>query len=209
MQTISQDAGTPGRISGAKVVIAILGALVAVVGIVLLGFALFEPEGAPCATGEAAENPFVNGRYEKRNELFTTVNDAEAFICHSVPELAAEGWALERIAAERTVPIEFLVEGDGLGVVTLGYLEDASGRPLTVDATPNFGQSYFASRIPPQRTEEPVLIRGLSGTAYGFGINPDFVTVIWVDDTLEHRATAQLTPDFELAQLIDVLQTLR
>jgi hypothetical protein len=190
-------------------VIAILGSLAVLVGVVLLGFALFEPEGAPCASGDDADNPFVNGRYEPRNELFTTVQDAEAFICHSVPELGAEGWALERIAAERTVPIEFLVEGEGLGVVTLGYLEDASGRPLTIDATPNFGQSYFASGIPPQRTEAPVTIRDLPGTAYGFGINPDFVTVIWVDDTLEHRATAQLTPDFELAKLVEVLQTLK
>jgi hypothetical protein len=91
----------------------------------------------------------------------------------------------------------------------LGYLEDASGRPLTIDATPNFGQSYFASGIPPQRTEEPVTIRGLSGTAYRFGINPDFVTVIWVDKTLEHRATLQLTPDFMLMELVEVLQTLK
>ena len=189
-------------------VIAILGALAVVVGIVIIGFAAFEPEGAPCASGEAAENPFVNGRYETRTELFSNVRDAEAFICHSVPQVAAEGWALERIQAERTVPLEFLVEGEGLGVVTLGYLEDASGRPLTIDAAPFFGPSYFESLIPPQHTSDGVLVQGRPGTVYRYGINPDQVEVIWWDDTLEHRATVMLDANFTQDDLLQVLQTL-
>jgi hypothetical protein len=209
VQSPAPEERPPGTIDGARLVLAILGSLVVLVAVVLIGFALFEPEGAPCASGELATNPFVNGRYEPRTELFGSVEEAEAFICHDVPEVQAEGWALERISAERTLPLEFLVEGDGLGVVTLGYLEDASGRPLTVDAAPFFGLSYFESQIPPDRTEEPVQVQGLSGTAYGFGINPDFVTVIWLDRTLEHRATVQLTPDFELQDLLEVLDSLK
>ena len=210
MQPPAQDGATSGGISGARVVIAIIGSLAVLVGVVLIAFTVFEPEGAPCASGELATNfRLVDGRYETRMELFDSVEEAEAFICHGVPELQAEGWSLERISAERTVPIEFLVEGNGLGIVSLGYLEDASGRPLTIDAAPFFSASYFESRIPPQRAEEPVQVQGISGTVYGFGINPDFVTVVWVDDTLEHRASVQLTPDFTLGDLLEVLETLK
>jgi hypothetical protein len=194
--------------SGARLVILILGGLAALVGIVLLAFVLFEPEASACASGDLATNPFVNGRYEPRNETFDSVEEAEAFICHDVPELQADGWTLERIAAERTLPLEFLVEGDGLGIVTLGYREDATGRFLTVDAAPFFGRSYFEAQIPPQHTEEDAQVQGLPATLYGFGINPDFVTLIWLDETLEHRATAQLDAGLTREGLLQLLDTL-
>lgn len=202
------DPASATGISGARVVIAILGTLAIVAGLVLLAFTAFEPEAAPCASGDAAENAFVNGRFQPRSELFTDVEDAEAFICHDVPELTAEGWALERIAAERTVSLEFLVEGDGIGVVTLGYLEDASGRPLTIDAAPFFGRSYFESLVPAQHTSDGVLVQGRPATVYRYGINPDQVEVIWHDDTLEHRATVMLDDTFTQDDLLEVLQTL-
>ena len=125
-----------------------------------------------------------------------------------VVELHAEGWALERIEAVRTLPLEFLVEGDGLGLVTLGYLADASGAPLTIDAAPFFGLSYFESLIPEQHTEEAVEVKGKDATVYRYGINPDQVEVLWRDETLEHRATAQLTESFTLEDLLEVLDTL-
>jgi len=194
--------------SGARLVILILGALAALVGVVLLAFVLFEPEAAPCAGGNLATNPFVDGRYEPRNETFETVEEAEAFICHDVPELVAAGWTLERIAAERTVPIEFLVEGQGIGIVTLGYREDATGRFLTLDAAPFSGQSYFESQIPPQHTAAGAQVQGQPATFYGFGINPDFVTLIWFEGTLEHRATAQLDAGLTREGLLGVVNTL-
>jgi hypothetical protein len=208
VQDSTRDGTKPGAISGARLVLAILGALAILVAVVLLAFAIFEPEAAPCATGELATNRLVDGRYEPRNEVFETLDEAEAFICHDVPELRAGGWTLTRIAAERTVPIEFLVEGEGVGAVTLSYEQAGSGRVLTLDAAPNFGRSYFESQVPPQRTEEPVEVSGIAGTAYRFGINPDFVTVIWLDGSLEHRAAAQLTADFTLTDLIEVLETI-
>ena len=208
MQDSTGGGKAPGTISGARLVVLILGALAMLFGVVLLAFAVFEPESAPCASGELATNRLVDGRFETRMEEFETVEEAEAFICHGVPELHAEGWSLETISAERTVPIEFLVEGQGIGVVRLGYVEDAGGRPLTIEAAPLFGASYFESQVPPQRTEEAVEVDGNPGTAYGFGINPDFISVIWTDDTLEHRAAVQLTPEFALDDLMSVLGTL-
>jgi hypothetical protein len=209
MQDPTRDSATPGTVRGPRIVLAIIGALVIVVAFVLIGFAIFEPEGAPCATGELAANRLVEGRYEPRNETFATVREAEAFICHDVPELQADGWRLDSITAERTLPLEFLVEGEGVGVVTLGYVHDASGRSLTLDAAPfSGGASYFESQVPPQHTKEPAEVDGNAATAYRFGINPDAVTLIWTDDSLEHRAATVLAPDFELEDLMGVLETL-
>ncbi len=194
--------------SGAKLVIIILGSIAVLVGVVLVGFMLFDPEAAPCASGDMATNPLVGSEYETRTEIFDNVEDAEAFICHSVPQLHAEGWSLERIQAERSRPIEFLVEGDALGIVTLGYLEDASGRALTIEAAPYFGPSYFESLIPAEHTQETVQVQGLPATAYRFGINPNQVEVLWKGTTLEHRATVELDADLTLDDLLKLLDTL-
>ena len=126
-----------------------------------------------------------------------------------MPELHADGWSLERIAALRSRPIEFLVEGEGLGYVTLGYLEDASGRPLTIEAAPFFGPSYFESLIPAQHTQESVQVLGQPATVYRYGINPNQVEVLWQDKTLEHRATVELDANFTQDDLLKVLDTLK
>lgn len=209
MATPAPDDKTAEGMSGAHVVLAILGALAVVVGIVLIAFTAFEPESAPCASGDMATNPLSGGVYQSRTELFTNVRDAEAFICRGVPELGASGWSLERIEATRSVPIEFLVEGDGIGYVTLGYLEEASGRALTIDSAPFFSRPYFVTQMPEQRTEEPVRVRGIDGVAYRYGINPDQVDVQWREGTLEHRATVMLGAGMTLDDLIEVLNTLR
>jgi hypothetical protein len=194
--------------NGAKVVVLLLGSIAVIVGLVLIGFTVFEPEAAPCADGDLARNPLVDGRYQARTEKFATVEEAEAFICHDVPELHAEGRMLERIEAMRTVPIEFLVEGDGIGVVTLEYESEAGGSTLTLDAAPFFGLSYFRSLIAEQHTEEDVQVQGQDATAYRYGINPDQVEVVWVDETLEHRAIAQLDANFTLQDMLELLETL-
>ena len=186
----------------------LLGSIAVLAGMVVLAFVVFEPEAAPCASGEMATNPLVDGRYQTRTELFDDVEEAEAFICHSVPEIQAEGWALERIEAMRTVPLEFLVEGDGIGVVTLGYLSDASGQPLTLDAAPFFGRSYFETLVPEQHTTEEVRVKGREATVYRYGVNPDQVEVLWQDETLEHRATIQLHERLDLEDVLQVLETL-
>lgn len=194
--------------SGAKLVFVILGGLAVVVGIVLLGFTLFEPETAPCATGDMATNQLVDGRYVSRTESFSAKEDADAFICRGTPELNAEGWSIERIEATRTVPIEILVEGNGIGFVTLSYLDEASGRSLTLDTAPRFSRSFFESEVPEQHTAETVTILDDDGTVYRFGVNPDQVVLIWRAGSLEHRATAQLTQDFSLDDMVAVLETL-
>ena len=209
MSNQADETTSQGGFSGARLVVVLLGAVAALVGAVLIGFALFEPESAPCATGDLARNEFVDGAYVPRTESFDSVHDAEAFICHEVPELGAPEWELEEISAERRVSLERLVEGSGVGFVTLGYIETDSEQALVIESAPFFGPSFFESQIPPQRTEETVLIGAIEGTAYHFGINPNQVEVLWHEDTLEHRAVAQLDDGFTLEGLIEVLETLQ
>jgi hypothetical protein len=195
--------------SGAKLVIALLGSIALVTILVIVGFMLFEPEGQPCATDQLAQNPLDNGVYGKRVETFDDVETAESFICHSVPGLHADDWHLESIRGERTVPTEFLVEGEGIGFVSLTYTQtDSSGRSITLSSAPLFTRiGYFGSLVPPDATSEPVMIKGLAGTAYRFGVNPDAVTVIWQDGTLEHQATSVTGEGFTLQGLVALLET--
>ena len=195
--------------SGARLVTLILGSLAAVIVVVLIGYTVFNPEASPCASGAMATNELANDEYVPRTEIFNNVQDAEAFICHDVPQLHADGWALERIEAYRSRPIEFLVEGEAVGFVTLGYLQDSSGTPLTIQAAPYFGPSYFEAQIPPDHTQEPVKVNGLPATVYRYGINPNQVDVLWQDKTLEHRATVELDANLTLDDLIRLLDTLK
>jgi hypothetical protein len=189
--------------SGQRVVLAILAALVAVIGIVLAGYLLFEPESAPCATGEAADNPFVNGAYVPRQENFDNVEDAEAFICHDVPELHAEGWELETISAERSHALAQTVDGNGTAVVHLSYQNDALNRTLQLDSSP----FPFDDARPQPSTEKEVRFGDYEGTLHRGGINPNQATVTWLVDNLYVRAVAQTDASFPEEALLDVLAT--
>jgi hypothetical protein len=191
--------------SGQRVVLVILAALGAVIAIVVAGFVFFEPEKQPCATGEAANNEFVNGAYVPRQETFDTVHDAEAFICHDVPELHADPWELETISAERSHALAQTVDGNGTASVTLTYRNDSLNRTLTLEASP----FRFEGGIPSPATEEPVEFGDFTGTLIRGGINPNLATVLWLDDDLNMHATAQTDSSFTEDDLLGVLATAR
>ena len=193
------------RRSGRVVVLVILGALASIIAIVLAGFWLFEPGAAPCATGDIAENEFVNGAYVPREETFDNVEDAEAFICHDVPELHADGWDLEIIEAERSHALAETVDGNGTAAVTLEYRNDSLDRRLILDATPFFTEGG----IPQPFTEKPVSFGEHDGKLIRGGINPKMATVIWVVDNLQVRAVVETDDSFTEEQLLAVLATAR
>ena len=191
--------------SGRTVVLAILAALLAVVGIVVAGFLLFEPEKAPCATGEAAENEFIDGAYVPRQETFESVEDAEAFICHDVPILHTEGWELETISAERSHELSQTVDGNGYAGVTLTYENAALGKTLVLDATP----FQFREDIPQPSTEKEVRFGEYRGRLIRGGINPSSALLFWTVGNLQMRATTQTDTSFTEQELLEVLATAR
>ncbi len=190
--------------SGRTVVLVIHGALSVIIAIVLAGFLLFEPEKAPCATGDAADNEFVNGAYVPRQETLDNVQDAEAFICHDVPELHAEDWELETISAERSHALAQTVDGNGTASVILTYRNESLDRTLTLEATP-----FRFDDGPSPATEAPVEFGDFTGILVRGGINPNLATVLWRDGNLNLRATTQTDSSFTEDDLLAVLATAR
>jgi len=193
------------RKSGRGVVLVILGAVAGIMAIVVAGFILFEPERSPCATGEMAENEFINGVYTPRQETFDNVEDAEAFICHSVPELHADGWDLEVIQAERSHALAQTVDGNGTASVTLQYQNNDLDRFLILDSTPFFTEGG----IPQPFTEKDVTFGDHRGKLIRGGINPNMATVIWTDNGLQVRAVVATNDAFTEDDLLQVLATAR
>jgi hypothetical protein len=191
--------------SGRGVVLLILAALFVVVAIVIAGFVLFEPASAPCATGEAADNEFVNGAYVPRQETFDNVEDAEAFICHDVPELHADGWELETISAERSHALAQTVDGNGTAIVTLAYRNETLARILVLAASPFITEGSY----PEPHTEEDVAFGDYRGKLIRGGINPNVALVAWTDENLWLVAAVTTDAAFDEDALLEVLSTAR
>jgi hypothetical protein len=152
-----------------------------------------------------AENEFINGVYTPRQETFDNVDDAEAFICHSVPQLHADGWKLETISAERSHALAQTVDGNGTASVTLQYENDDLDRTLILDSTPFFTEGG----IPQAFTEKDVTFGEHRGKLIRGGINPNMATVIWTDDGLQVRAVVPTDDRFTEERLLEVLATAR
>ena len=193
------------RKTGRGVVLVILAAAASIMAIIVAGFIFFEPESQPCATGAMAENEFINGVYTPRQETFDNVRDAEAFICHSVPQLHADGWDLELINAERSHALAQTVDGNGTANVTLYYENDDLDRTLILISTPFFTEGG----IPQPFTERDVTFGEYRGKLIRGGINPAVATVIWTDDTLQTFAVVPTDDAFTEDDLLEVLATAR
>ena len=140
-----------------------------------------------------------------RQETFDNVEDAEAFICHDVPELHAEGWELETISAERSHELSQTVDGNGYAAITLTYQNNALGRTLVLEGTP----FDFREGIPQPSTQKEVRFGQYQGTLIRGGINPNSALVLWTVGNLQMRATTQTDASFTEQDLLDVLATAR
>jgi hypothetical protein len=192
-------------VPGSRVILAIAAGIVAVVALIAAGFLLLEPDAAPCASGELADNDIVDGAYQNRIESFDSVSDAESFICHDVPELHADGWALDEITAERSLPLDNIVDGDGFAAVHLTYRNDELNRILQFDATP----FEFTDPLPSPSTEKDVKIDGRDGRLIRGGINPNAALVLWTWNKVRLRASTQTDAAFPEEDLLRVLGTAR
>jgi hypothetical protein len=192
-------------VPGSRIILAIAAGVLTVVALIAAGFLLFEPDAAPCASGELSDNDIVDGAYENRVETFDSVVDAESFICHDVPELHAEGWALDEITAERNLPLDNIVDGDGFAAVHLTYRNQELNRTLQFDATP----FEFTDALPSPSTDEPVKIDGRDGRLVRGGINPNAALVLWTRNKVRLRASTQTDNAFTKDELLQVLGTAR
>jgi hypothetical protein len=124
---------------GALVVLSIFAGVAAISLLAVLGFWLTGGrDNLRCDEGEASVNPTAeSGAIQPLSRSFQTIEDAEAFICHSVARAEdASGWTLTEIVAHRDRGLNEIVEGTGYAEVHLRYNHDSSGAMATLIVTP-------------------------------------------------------------------------
>ncbi len=118
--------------SGAKVVLAMLGGTLAVALIAVAAFLLTDEPNLRCVESELQDNQVgPDGRFLPRTETFATVEEAEAFVCRRIPHPSNTAELdLSGVEVVRTTNLGQLIEGDGRAVVTLRYSRDDTVVPM-------------------------------------------------------------------------------
>jgi hypothetical protein len=188
-------------VSGAKVVIAIFGAVLAIAVLAVAGFLLTEDDKLLCAEGELQDNQVdAAGNFIPRTETFATIEEAEAFVCKHIPRPRETGdLSLNDISVTRTSNLGGLIEGTGGFTLDLTY-QDGSGDLLFEAFSPPF--------LAPENEEdfEPIRIGDDAGQLIQAGTD---TTITWERELFAYRATAALTDDFSLDDLIAILESVR
>jgi hypothetical protein len=193
-------------LSGAKVVLVMFGATLAIALIAVAAYLLTDEAKLLCVEGELQDNQVdANGQFIPRTEEFDTFEEAEAFICHRLPyPRETSGMQLQGVVVTRTTNLGELIEGTGSATVALGYGSEGGPERLTLAAT-----------LPVTSAAEASIV---GGDAIMLGENEamllqspgdDSLTVIWDRDNFHFVATAALDDDLTLETLLTVLESVR
>jgi hypothetical protein len=196
--------------SGAKVVLALFGAVLAIALIVVAAFLLTDEAKLLCVEGELQDNQIdAQGQFIPRTETFATIEEAEAFVCKHLPRPRdTEGLALKEISVTRTSNLGGLIEGGGAFSLRLGYSADADG------PAPEFGtwdlvfEAFFPPAFAPDEEADGSLIQ-IDGREERLSQADSGTTIAWEQSLYAYRATASLTDDFDLDRLVAVLESVR
>jgi hypothetical protein len=160
--------------------------------------------GLACVEGELAENPVERGQVLERLEEFTTIEEAEAFICHRIayPRNTA-GMTLQRIRAIRSHSLAQTLEGIGDAYVILDF----------VGSNPDY---YILARIASLPftdiirgpRDEDLFVQGVAGFLRHGGREGN-VVANWQKDGIYFGMTTQLHDDFNLGDFVEVLESVR
>ena len=194
--------------SGARVVLALFGATLAVAVLAVAAFLLTQEDKLLCVEGELQDNQVdAQGRFVPRVESFSTLEEAEAFICHRVPHPRETAeMQLQGIEVIRDTNLGELIEGTGVATVALTYgSEEEPGRRLTFTAT-----LPVTSRAGVSSIEGTDVIR-LGGNQAALLQTPgdDDATIFWNRNNFHFAATATLDDDLTLEALISILESVR
>ena len=199
--------------SGAKVVLALFGATLAVAVLAVTAFLLTDEDRLLCVEGELQDNAVdAEGRFIPRKESFATIEEAEAFVCKRVPHPRdTGGLVLQSVEVVRDTNLGTLIEGDGGFSLSLRYLQDAEG------TTPEFGTwdlTFMATLPPASGTSDSIV----GGDAITLGGEPaailqapgeDSATVFWDRDSFNFEATANIDDELTLEDLLSILESVR
>ena len=193
--------------SGAKVVLAMLGGTLAIALIAVAAFLLTDETSLRCVEGELQDNEVAaDGRFVPRTETFATVEEAEAFVCKRVPHPRELGvLTLRDVEVVRSTNLGNLIEGEGTAMVAFIY--ESTGGP-----SPAFEVGVF---FPPQgipriegATAQSITVQGRDALLLededGIGTN-----VYWSTSDYDFAAAGQLDDSFTLQDMLAVLESVR
>jgi hypothetical protein len=179
-------------------------ALAAVGGMLL--FRSLKPDHAngsiSCAGGEVAENEIdALGRSKPRTEHFTSLTEAEAFVCRRIPHVTqSEKLSLLTVTVERSTSIEQYSQGNGQAVAVFQYASLLDGGELGVVVTlpPQGGPDLSGSRT-----------STIAGHVAYIHEQQAMTVVHWKTDDYALTAIGALTDEFTLDRMLAVLESVR
>jgi len=191
--------------SGRRVILFVFGGIALFIVVGLSGFLFLTPKSEPCANGALAKNPETQpGLSLPRQDTLDNLNEAEKFICHTIPVPRDSSLALQQIVGYRQSSLQDVVEGNALAEIRFTYLHKPSGQTLQVNAAP-----YDLG--PPAKTPESETIRinGQEGLETHGGPTPDYVVVDWIQGGLAYHAQTLLTGGMTQDTLLALLNSIR
>jgi hypothetical protein len=187
--------------SGARVVIAMFGAVAALTVLVVAAFLLTDEPAVRCVEGELQDNAArPDGTVLPRVETFATLGEAESFICRRIPHPRSTGdLTLTQVRVARERNLGETIEGKGGASMELEYwLDDVSRLRLLVTFPPE-GESGVEGPPPEEITirGEPALLQGVDSGTY----------VLWAREGFSFFAAA--APGVERSALLQMLESVR
>lgn len=180
-----------------------LGGTLAIALLAVAAFLLTDDSKLLCVEGELQDNQLdANGRFLPRVESFATREEAEAFICHSVPyPHETAGMTLQSVVVTRNTNLGKLIEGTGSANVALEYgFADEPAR-LTLAAT------LPAAAAEPAPDGEPIDLAGTQATLTQ--ASGEDVYVSWDEAGFNFVALGRLGDDLQLEDLLRILESVR
>jgi hypothetical protein len=112
--------------SGARVVIVMFAAVIAIALLVVAAFLLTNERAVRCVEGELQDNAVrPDGSVLPRVETFSTLEEAESFICRHIPHPRNTGGLnLARVRVARELNLGRTIEGEGGASIEFEYESD-------------------------------------------------------------------------------------
>lgn len=179
--------------------------VVASLGMALVTLLLTSGEGASSrdvACNDDAGVPSISGPLVPVNSALDSIEEAEAFICHRIAYPRDAGrWTLEHISASRSAPAAAIARGRGFASVTLDYELRRSEADLRVEVSPFHIEPVIYGIV------DEVRIMGAPANVIQSN-EPGLVMLQWEADGYSFFVHAELTADFTLDEVYEILNSI-